>query len=147
MPYNKVYDWLWIKGKKIDEFRVSNLIHENAFECLSLLQEFEPATYDALTRRLGGVAVAARYARESSIYQTHKLPKCFSTWQSYRDFLLLTIPQEIADVFRGRFGRQRDTEVVCRQQVRQIVTNDWENSRPVRPRDDQDPLRKWRELL
>lgn len=147
VPYNKVYDWLWIKGKRIDEFRVSNLIHENAFECLSLLQEFEPDTYNRLTGRLGGVAVAARYARESSVYQTHKLPKHFKTWATYRDFLLEAIPVELAEVFRGRFGRQMTTEPVHRQQVRQILTNDWENSRPVKPRDEQDPLRKWREIL
>lgn len=147
VPYNRVYDWLWIKGKRIDEFRVSNLIHESAFECLSLLQEFEPATYDALTRRLGGVAVAARYARESSVYQTHKRPRAFATWRAYRDHLLEAIPQEIADRFRARFARQLETESVARQQVRQILTNDWENNRPVRPREDRDPLRKWREIL
>jgi predicted phosphoadenosine phosphosulfate sulfurtransferase len=147
VEYNKVYDWLWIKGKKIDEFRVSNLIHENSFECLTLLQEMEPDTYNALVRRIGGVAVAARYAKESTLYQTHKKPKAFKTWHAYRDFLLTTIPEEISRVFQSRFAKQLDTEAVHRQQVRQIVTNDYENSRPVKPKKDSDPLAKWREIL
>lgn len=147
VPYNKVYDWLWQMGKRIPECRVSNLIHENAFECLTLLQEFEPDTYSALVDRLGGVAVAARYARESSVFQTHKRPSAFKTWAAYRDFLLTTIPGELADIFRKRFGRQQTTEAVHRQQVRQIVTNDWENNRPVKRREDKDPLAKWKEIL
>lgn len=145
--YNKLYDWLYMKGRRIPEFRVSNLIHESSFQCLELLQEFEPDNYNALVRRLGGVAIAARYAKESSIYQTHKRPKAFLEWSQYRDFLLTTIPEEIANTFRKRFAKQMNTEAVARQQVRQIVTNDWENNRPVKPREDRDPLRKWKEVL
>lgn len=147
VPYNKLYDWVYLKNKRIPEFRVSNLIHENAFQCLDLLQEFEPDTYDALVKRLGGVSVAARYARESTIYQTYKKPPAFKTWKAYRDFLLTTIPEELASIFRSRFDKQQVSEAVHRQQVRQIVTNDWENSRPVKKRDDVDPLEKWRALL
>ena len=147
VPYNKLYDWVYLKGKRIPDFRVSNLIHENAFQCLELLQEFEPDTYDALIRRLGGVAVAARYAKESTMYQTYQRPKAFKTWHAYREVLLGTIPQELAEIFRARFATQQTTEAVRRQQVRQVVTNDWENSRPVKKRDDIDPLAKWRERL
>lgn len=147
VPYNRLYDWVWLKNKRIPEFRVSNLIHENAFQCLDLLQEFEPDTYDALIRRLGGVSVAARYARESTIYQTYKRPKAFGKWLDYREFLLTTLPDELADIFRQRFAKQQKTEAVHRQQVRQIVTNDWENNRPVKRREDKDPLEKWRAIL
>lgn len=147
VPYNRLYDWMHMKGKRIPDFRVSNLIHENAFQCLDVLQECEPDTYNSLCKRLGGVSVAARYARESSVYQTHKKPKAFKTWSEYRDFLLTTIPIEIADTFRRRFAKQLTSESVHRQQVRQIVTNDWENSRPVKRREDNDPLEKWRAIL
>lgn len=147
VPYNKVYDWMWMKGKKIPEMRVSNLIHEVAFECLELLQEFEPETYSALVERLGGVAVAARYAKESSVFQTHKRPKNFETWLAYRDFLLTTIPPELAIIFQKRFDKQKSSETNHRQQSRQILTNDYENNRPVKQREDADPLKKWREIL
>lgn len=147
VPYNKLYDWMHLKGKRIPDFRVSNLIHENAFQCLDVLQECEPETYNALCKRLGGVSVAARYAKESSIYQSHKKPKAFKTWAEYRDFLLSTIPEDLADIFRSRFKKQMKSESNHRQQVRQIVTNDWENSRPVKQREDKDPLRKWKEIL
>lgn len=147
VPYNRIYDWLYWKGRRIPQFRVSNLIHENAFQCLELLQEFEPETYDALVRRLGGVAVAARYARESTIYQTFKKPKAFKTWIAYRDHLLLSLPDELADKFNSRFAKHETAESIHRQQVRQIVTCDWENNRPVKKREDKDPLAKWREIL
>lgn len=147
VPYNKLYDWVYLKNKRIPEFRVSNLIHENAFQCLDLLQEFEPDTYERLCKRLGGVSVCARYARESTMYQTHKKPKAFGKWIEYRDFLLTTIPDELAEIFRNRFAKQQCAEAVCRQQVRQIVTNDWENSRPVKKREDKDPLEKWKAIL
>lgn len=147
VPYNRLYDWVYLKNKRIPDFRVSNLIHENAFQCLELLQEFEPHTYDALVKRVGGTAVAARYANESTIYQTHKKPKAFKKWREYRDWLLTTIPDDVADIFRLRFDSQLTTETVHRQQVRQLLINDWENNRPVKARDDIDPLAKWRAIL
>jgi len=147
VPYNRVYDWLWMKGRRIPEMRVSNLIHEVSFECLELLQEFEPATYAALVERLGGVSVAARYAKESTVFQTHKKPKAFPTWMAYRDFLLTTIPEDIALIFRKRFAGHEPNEPTHRQQVRQILTNDWENNRPVKKTSVSDPLAKWREIL
>lgn len=147
VPYNRVYDWVWIKGRRINEFRVSNLIHESAFQCLELLQEFEPDTYAALVERLGGVSVAARYCKESTVYQTHKRPKAFPTWRAYRDFLLTTLAPDLAEVFESRFRKQDATEAVHRQQVRQVLTTDWENNRPVKAKADEDPLRRWREIL
>lgn len=152
VPYNRVYDWLWVKGKHIPEFRVSNLIHEKAYRCLATLQEFEPDTYERLTRRLTGVHTAALYGAEQTVYQTGRLPPRFQTWRAYRDFLLDTYAG--ADVyreqFRARFADQPESEGVFRQQVRQLLLNDWENNVPVKP-DDPDTRaalkRKWMELL
>jgi predicted phosphoadenosine phosphosulfate sulfurtransferase len=100
-----------------------------------------------MVRRLGGVSVAARYARESTMFQTYKKPSAFKTWLAYRDFLLTTIPDELVSIFQSRFDKQQTTEPVRRQQVRQILTNDWENSRPVKRREEKDPLAKWRSIL
>lgn len=150
--YNRVYDWLWAKGKNLTEYRVSNLIHEKAYKSLATLQEFEPETFNRLTKRLKGVHSAAIYANESTVFATRKLPASFASWRVYRDFLLETYSGSVEnrDTFLARFADQPDTEAVCRQQVRQLLLNDWENSIPIdRGADERkvNTLEKWRALL
>lgn len=148
IPYNKVYDWMWVKGFNIQEMRVSNLIHERAFKSLATLQEFEPDTYDRLQRRLKGVHTAAIYAKEQTVYATDKRPDRFKTWLAYRDFLLETLPNGKRQTFLSRFAGQKQNETVYRQQCRQLLLNDWENNVPVVQMDQRiNPLEKWKELL
>lgn len=152
VSYNRVYDWLWAKGKNLTEYRVSNLIHEKAYKSLATLQEFEPETYNRLLKRLKGVHVAALYAGESTVFATRKLPPNFATWRVYRDFLLDTYvgSSKNRDTFLARFSDQPDVEAVHRQQVRQLLLNDWENSIPI----DRDAgehrvstIEKWKAIL
>lgn len=146
--YNRVYDWMWAKGRNIGDLRVSNLIHERAFKSLADLQEFEPDTYDALIRRLKGVHTAALYSREQMVFSTKKRPAQFSSWRAYRDFLLETLPNERRQQFLERFGNQLQSESVFRQQVRQLLLNDWENNIPVVQQPDRpNPLLKWMDIL
>lgn len=51
-PYNRIYDKMYMLGGNLKTFRVSNLVHEKAFRCLTDLQELEPETYDKLEARL-----------------------------------------------------------------------------------------------
>lgn len=148
LKYNKVYDWMWVKGHNIQEMRVSNLIHERAFKSLADLQEFEPDTYERLLKRLKGVHTAALYAKEQTVFNTRKLPERFKKWKQYRDFLLDTFPGDQRELFVERFGGQKENETVCRQQVRQLLINDWENNVPVVQMDEKEsPLKKWMEIL
>lgn len=148
LVYNRVYDWMWVKGHSIQEMRVSNLIHERAFKSLADLQEFEPVTYDRLVKRLKGVHVAALYAKEQTVYNTRKLPPRFKKWREYRDFLLDTYPGEQRDVFIERFAGHKQNESVYRQQVRQLLINDWENNVPVVQLEQREnPLKKWMDIL
>lgn len=147
VPYNKVYDWMWVKGFNIPEMRVSNLIHERAFKSLAQLQEFEPETYERMLKRLDGVHTAALYAKEQEVYSAKKLPPNFNKWKEYRDFLLQTLPVDTA-AFKTRFATQKQTESICKQQVRQLLLNDWENNIPVIQQSQrEDPKKKWMELL
>lgn len=150
LEYNKVYDWLWVKGRNLTEMRVSNLIHEKSFRCLADLQEFEPETYNKLIKRIGGVHVAARYARGSFVYNARKLPSFFKTWKEYRDFLLETYPgsKEKLEKFKERFASQNETQATIKQQVKQLLINDWENNIPiVQQPEKEDPLKKWMDVL
>lgn len=149
LRYNRIYDFMYRKGHRIQDVRVSYLGHENSFKCLPELHEFEPETYARLLERMPGVHVAARYAKEDMVFNATRLPPAFKTWREYRDFLLETTPTAHADRFRERFAKQGDDEAVCRQQVRQLLINDWESNIPVtKPKKSrEDKLAKWREIL
>jgi len=132
LRYNPHYDRMFAKhGINMSKMRVSNLIHEKSFRCLVDLQEFEPATFDKLMRRLQGIHCAALYATDEHVFDAKALPVAFSSWRSYRDYLLDTTPLNRVGRFRKRFAGQPDDEETCRQQVKQVLINDWENSVPV----------------
>jgi len=149
VPYNRIYDWLYVKNMPIPKIRVSNLIHEKSFRCLTLLQEFEPDTYNKLVERLPGVQTAALYGEEQSVYNAKKLPEAFKTWAEYRDHLITSMPdRQAADRFIKRFAGHLDDEHVHRQQVRQLLLKDWENSLPVTNKaKDMAARQKWMEIL
>lgn len=150
LRYNRVYDFMHLKGHRIQNVRVSYLGHEHSFECLPDLHEFEPETYRRLLERMPGAHVAARYASEGMVYHARTRPPAFPTWRAYRDYLLVTYPGDHAERFRTRFATQGDDEDVCRQQCQQLLINDWESNVPViqrRERQKADTMAKWREVL
>jgi predicted phosphoadenosine phosphosulfate sulfurtransferase len=131
VPYNQIYDKMFAANHNYyNTLRVSNLIHEKSFSCLTYLQELEPSTFDALIKRLAGTHTASIYAREGLMFAAKTLPASFSTWLAYRDYLLETTPTAHKDRFVSRFSGQEQSEEVYRQQVRQIMINDFENSVP-----------------
>ncbi|MGG1673960.1 phosphoadenosine phosphosulfate reductase family protein [Paenibacillus sp. NRS-1783] len=149
LSYNRVYDFMHWRGYRIQDVRVSYLGHENSLKSLESLHEFEPETYTKLLKRMPGVHVAARYIKEDSVYSATKLPPAFSTWKAYRDFLLETTPSLHIDRFRTRFAKQGDEESICRQQVRQLLINDWEQNIPVVKSKTtvEDKLKRLKEIL
>lgn len=151
IEYNKIYDLMFANNHNIyNTMRVSNLIHEKSFRCLTDLQKLEPNTYNKLCKRLEGVHVASRYANEDTIYSANERPKDFKTWKEYRDYLLLTSTSKHKDRFIKRFEEQGDDEVVCKQQCKQILVNDWENVFTVdtkKKKKRKATLDKWRAIL
>jgi predicted phosphoadenosine phosphosulfate sulfurtransferase len=132
IPYNTAYDKMYAMGIPARNLRVSNLIHEQAFRALALLHELEPETYARLLARLGGVHAAALYSREDLVFSSERRPDAFATWLDFRDYLLATTPGDVAAKLRKRLAKQPSDEATCKEQVRQILTNDWENNVPVR---------------
>jgi predicted phosphoadenosine phosphosulfate sulfurtransferase len=133
LPYNKMYDYFHLKGYPASRMRLSNLLHEKAYECIADLQEFEPKLYDRMLDRCMGIATAQEYAgRGGAIFKATKLPKRFKSWKEYRDYLLNTLPnQEHADIFRIRFSSQFDNDYVVRQQVNRILIYDVNNFKKI----------------
>lgn len=142
LRYHKIYDYQFRKGYPINEMRISSLIHEKSFKALVDLPEFEPKTYDRLVKRAKGIALAQETGKKAKLFRARKLPKNYTSWRVYRDFLLQTHPDPAKrDILARRFERHLDNEYVARQQCRQLILNDYENNLPV---DNQpDPKRQW----
>jgi len=130
LKYNKVYDKMYMLGGNLRYFRVSNLVHEKAFRCLTDLQELEPETYNQLERRLKGVHTAAIYGKENLIYSIKELPKNFKSWKDYKDFLLNSIHPDLKKIFEYQWSRFGDTDDVgaCKYMVKRILLCDWEGN-------------------
>lgn len=128
--YNKVYDKMYMMGHDLRKMRVSNLVHEKAFRCLSDLQELEPETYNRLEARLQGVHTAGIYGKENLIYSIRSLPDNFKSWKQYKDFLLENIHPDLSRLFRfqwSRFGNT-DDDGACKYMVKRILLCDWEGN-------------------
>jgi predicted phosphoadenosine phosphosulfate sulfurtransferase len=130
LQYNKIYDKMYMLGGNLRQFRVSNLVHEKAFRCLTDLQELEPETYNKLEERLQGVHTAAIYGKENLMYSIKTLPQQFKTWKEYKDFLLNSIHPDLNKLFQyqwSRFGNTEDTGA-CKYMVKRILLCDWEGN-------------------
>lgn len=137
LRYSRIYDHQHRLGYPLNERRVSSLIHERSFRALADLPAFEPKTYARLQKRIKGIALAQETAKSAQLFRCRKLPRQYKSWRTYRDFLLATHPdQDMAAIFRSRFARHMNNEFVARQQVRQLVCNDYENNLPVENRED-----------
>lgn len=130
LPYNKVYDKMYMLGGNLRSFRVSNLVHEKAFRCLTDLQELEPETYDKLERRLKGVHTAAMYGKENLMYSIKELPNQFNSWKYYKNFLLTSIHPDLKRIFEYQWSRFGDTDDVQanKYMVKRILLCDWEGN-------------------
>jgi predicted phosphoadenosine phosphosulfate sulfurtransferase len=150
---------MYRKGMKLPEMRVSSLIHEKSYKSLVELPEFEPKTFNRLLNRVKGMSIGNLYGKDKKMLRVQKLPKNFSTWQNYRDFLLKTYPDaERKGIFEKRFSKQFTCEYVAKQQCRQLVLNDYENNLTIDnkledPREVEarrvraEKLQKWMEIL
>jgi len=149
LPYNAVYDKMFKANKNYYKtMRVSNLIHEKSFKCLSDLQIYEPDTYNKLIKRISGVHVASIYAQENGIFNATKLPEKFSSWLEYRNYLLETTPFKNKERFITRFQKQPKEEEMYRKQSRQLMLNDYENNLAVKTKKiKKNDLSKWWDIL
>jgi predicted phosphoadenosine phosphosulfate sulfurtransferase len=152
LPYNKIYDLMFLDNYSIySKMRVSNLIHEKSYKCLTDLPKYEPNTYNKLTKRISGISTAQRYASEKLIFNNKKLPKHYKTWKEFRDFLLKNIKNEKHKaIFTKRFESQDTNERTYQMQVGQLLINDFENSRSFDTKvaeKKQRTIEKWKKIL
>jgi predicted phosphoadenosine phosphosulfate sulfurtransferase len=145
IKHSRIYDYQFLEGYNINEVRISSLIHERSFKSLCDLPEFEPKTFEKLCKRIKGVSFVQGDRHGGEAFRASKLPKNFTSWIAYRDFLLETYPlPERRPIFEKRFSKHLSNEYVARQQCRQLICNDYENNLPIDnkpdPRRRADPL-------
>lgn len=149
LKYSKIYDLQYMKGFATSEMRVSSLVHEKSFRALVELQEFEPKTFERMLARVDGIKAGALYGKDDKMFKFKKIPDAYKSWREYRDFLLKTHEEEHKQIFINRFAKHFDNEYVARQQVRQLVMNDYENNLPIKNRPDPKELKRefWESVL
>ena len=148
LQYPDIYDFQWLKGLPTREMRISFFAHARSLKSLADLQEFEPDTYERLTRRIKGVQTGALYCKDGQSFEAKKLPKAFKTWTQYRDYLLKTYPdQERRAFFEEKFCGQEENEWVARQQCRQLLYGSERLVVKSKPDPRKETRKKWRSLL
>lgn len=127
--YNRMYDLQFQWGVPIRGMRVSNYHHVQSLATLSYLQEAEPETWEAATRRLSGINAHGHVGGGSSMIDG--LPYMFTDWNDYLEHLIthLLPPERQAD-FRKLYRStckslpHLDTDVIAQRLVPGLVSND-----------------------
>tara|TARA_R110002167_G_scaffold30389_1_gene100382 strand:+ start:500 stop:1672 length:1173 start_codon:yes stop_codon:yes gene_type:complete len=132
--YCQIYDELYRYGMAPHKMRVSNLHHETAVHSLFFLHELEGDTWEALTKRLGGINQAKHMAKEE-MFAVKELPYMFKDWKEYRNHLtdrLITIPENRKKFHKqwvkmdGLYGEMTKPQDLHKKQISSVLCNDWE---------------------
>lgn len=129
--YNKMYDIQFRYGVGVRQMRVSNYHHVEALGSLKYLQEAEPRTWEAATRRLSGINTYGHIGGLGEMIGG-KLPYMFKDWEEYLFHLIdnLVEVEEYREKFRKMYGSLRrsledtDPEVVAQAVCGAVVKND-----------------------
>lgn len=132
--YCRIYDIMYRYGVAPTMMRVSNLHHETAVHHLFWLHEVEKETWEALTKRLGGIN-QAKHLKKAEMLTVKNLPFMFESWREYRDYLtekLIEVPEHL-EAFKKRWAKMdksysdmRFLENLHQRQVNSLLVNDWE---------------------
>jgi predicted phosphoadenosine phosphosulfate sulfurtransferase len=128
--YNTMYDAQFRYGVPIRAMRVSNYHHVQALGSLGYLQEAEPETWEAATRRLAGVNAHGHTGGGSSMIDG--LPYMFSSWEEYLLYLIdnLFTTDERREPFLKLYRStcktlpHIDKETIAQRIVPGVVSND-----------------------
>ena len=107
-PYNKLYDLYYQAGLSIDQMRVASPFNDAAIGTLNLYQVIDPNNWAKMVGRVKGVNFAGIYGGTTAMgWKSIKLP-AGHTWKSYLEFLLTTLPTDVADGYKQKFQTSID---------------------------------------
>jgi predicted phosphoadenosine phosphosulfate sulfurtransferase len=128
--YNEHYDVQFRYGVPIKSMRVSNYHHETALDSLRYLQEAEPQTWAAATKRLSGINTLGQVSLKEWVPAT--LPYMFVSWEEYLQHLIATLVTSEKDrvTYLKRYASIRralpwvDVERVACKMVGSVINGD-----------------------
>lgn len=126
--YCAMYDMQYRYGVPVAKMRVSNYHHVQALGALDYLQEAEPQTWEAATRRLEGINAHGHVG--SSI--PSQLPYMFKDWSEYAQHLVdhLAFPEH-QPAFTDQWSKMRhmlphlEPDVIARKVAAAVAKNDY----------------------
>lgn len=102
--YNKLYDLFYYAGVPLGSMRVASPFHDAAKSSLSLYRVIDSETWGKMISRVNGVNFTAMYGETKAMgWKNITKPKHF-TWEQYANFLLNTLPQNIAQNYRDKLS-------------------------------------------
>ncbi len=100
--YNSLYDLFYQAGIPIGRQRVASPFISQALSTLSIYKIIDPDTWGKMVSRVNGVNFACTYGSSFAMgWKSIKCPSDFS-WKQYMEFLLCTLPDEIAANYREK---------------------------------------------
>ena len=95
--YNHLYDLYYMAGVPLEKQRVASPFLTTARESLHLYRAIDPDMWGKMICRVNGVNFTAIYGRSTATGRLLASPPPGHTWESYMNFLLSTLPQDISD--------------------------------------------------
>ena len=100
--YNKLYDLFYQAGLTLNQMRVASPFNDCAIESLKLYRVIDPNNWGRMVGRVNGVNFAGMYGGTTAMgWKSITLPKGH-TWKTYMEFLLSTLPAEVAANYRKK---------------------------------------------
>ena len=129
--YCRLYDEQWARGVSIRDMRLSALHHETALRSLTMLQEIDRATWDAVVERLPG-ANTISHLNKDAFSVPKELPYMFKNWDEYRAHLVkYMVPdadkpfhENAAEVYKKNWSLFPEKDKLHRQLARTALNND-----------------------
>ncbi|MEM4773099.1 MAG: phosphoadenosine phosphosulfate reductase family protein [Nanoarchaeales archaeon] len=91
LKYNKIYDYMYAEGIKLNELRVSFLNHGLSFKSLALIKKIDPKLLEKLVIRFDGSQETLDLINYILEFD---LPKRFGTWRDFFYYLLNFLDKE-----------------------------------------------------
>ena len=102
--YNTLYDLMHQAGLAPAQMRVASPFISQGMNSLKLYRAIEPDTWARLVGRVNGVNFAGIYGGTTAMgWKSIQCPPGH-TWKSYMEFLLSTLPSEVADNYRAKLA-------------------------------------------
>lgn len=105
LSYNKIYDLMTRAGVKFSNQRLCQPFGDDQKKGLWLYHLLEPMTWYKLLNRVSGVNSGALYVQEKgNMTGAGDVTKPLNhTWETYTNFLLMSLPKKMQDHYRERF--------------------------------------------